>query len=116
MTLPRRVVREITPEVLRNGLPKNTLLNVNIPDFRETEYRGIKVCRQAVAKWEEEFAERVDPRGKKYYWLTGNFVNKDAGDDTDEWALANGFASVVPVQFDLTAHHAIPHINKIIGG
>nr|MBA3675606.1 5'/3'-nucleotidase SurE [Chitinophagaceae bacterium] len=115
MTLPRRVVRELTPEVLMKGLPKYTLLNVNIPDFRESEYKGIRVCRQAVAKWEEEFTERIDPRGKKYYWLTGNFVNKDAGDDTDEWALANGFASVVPVQFDLTAHHAIPHLHKIIG-
>jgi 5'-nucleotidase len=65
-----------------------------------------------VAKWEEEFDERLDPRGKKYYWLTGQFVNHDMGKDTDEWALANGYVSVVPVQFDFTAHHAIPYLNE----
>jgi 5'-nucleotidase len=59
-----------------------------------------------LAKWEEDFDERNDPNGKKYYWLTGKFVNHDKGDDTDEWALANGYASIVPVQFDLTAHYA----------
>ena len=112
MDLPRRVIKEVTPKVLKNGLPKDTLLNVNIPDVSEKHYKGIKVCRQAVAKWEEEFTERIDPRGKKYYWLTGKFVNKDRGQDTDEWALANGYASVVPVQFDLTAHHAIPFLNN----
>lgn len=112
MALPRTVVRQITPQVLKFGLPKNVLLNVNIPDVSESHYKGYKICRQAVAKWEEEFTERIDPRGKKYYWLTGKFVNKDSGEDTDEWALTNGFASVVPVQFDLTAHHAIPYINN----
>jgi 5'-nucleotidase len=69
------------------------------------------VCRQAIAKYDEEFAERTDPRNAKYYWLTGKFVNKDNGLDTDEWALSNGHVSVVPVQFDLTAHHAIQHIS-----
>jgi len=112
LALPRKVVRHIASEVLKNGLPKNVLLNVNIPDIAESHYKGIRVCRQAVAKWEEEFTERLDPRGKKYYWLTGNFVNYDKGDDTDEWALTNGYASVVPVQFDLTAHHAIAYINN----
>lgn len=110
MSLPRKVVREVVPQVLKNGLPKHILLNVNIPNVSEADYLGIKVCRQAVAKWQEEFNERIDPRGKKYYWLTGNFVNKDPGDDTDEWALEHGYASVVPVQFDLTAHHAITDI------
>ena len=74
--------------------------------------KGIKICRQANAKWVEEFDKRKDPRGQQYYWLTGRFVNKDKGEDTDEWALANGFVSVVPVQYDLTAHHAITFINE----
>ncbi|HYV93326.1 MAG TPA: 5'/3'-nucleotidase SurE [Chitinophagales bacterium] len=110
MSLPRKVAFEVSKQVLKNGLPKNVLLNVNIPDVSVSGYNGVRVCRQAVAKWEEEFAERVDPRGRKYYWLTGKFVNYDLGDDTDEWALTNGYASVVPVQFDLTAHHAIPYL------
>ncbi|MBA3648389.1 MAG: 5'/3'-nucleotidase SurE [Chitinophagales bacterium] len=113
LTLPKKVVRHITPRILKNGLPKNILLNVNIPNITEAHYKGVKVCRQAVAKWEEEFSERIDPRGKKYYWLTGKFVNKDSGEDTDEWALANGYTSIVPVQFDLTAHQAIPYINEL---
>jgi 5'-nucleotidase len=104
--------REVAANILRYGLPVGTLLNVNIPSMMRGDVKGIKFCRQAVAKWEEEFDERTDPRGKKYYWLTGKFVNHDLGEDTDEWALANGYVSVVPVQFDFTAHQAIGFLNK----
>jgi 5'-nucleotidase len=102
----------IVEQVLKKGLPKYTLLNVNIPKLALSEIRGVKIARQARAKWEEEYLERLDPIGKPYYWLTGKFVNYDHGDDTDEWALANGFVSVVPVHHDLTAHYAIPFINE----
>ena len=88
------------------------MLNVNIPDLPVDRLNGIKICRQAVAKWEEEYTERNDPAGRPYYWLTGKFVNYDKGEDTDEWALSNGYVSVVPVQYDLTAHHAIAYFNK----
>ena len=74
--------------------------------------KGIRICRQANANWIEEFDERKDPMGRTYYWLTGTFENYDHGLDTDEWALANGYVSVVPVQYDLTAHHRIPILNK----
>ena len=103
----------IASQVLKNGLPSRTVLNVNFPDPEKGTIKGVKVCRQANAKWEEEFDERLDPHKRKYYWLTGKFKNYDKGQDTDEWALANGFVSVVPVQFDLTAHHAIPFINNM---
>jgi 5'-nucleotidase len=103
----------ISENVLRSGLPPGTLLNVNIPSLPLTTLKGVKVCRQANAKWEEEFDERLDPNKRKYYWLTGKFVNLDKGQDTDEWALANGFISLVPVQFDFTAHHAIPYLNEL---
>jgi len=53
----------------------------------------------------------MDPRGRKYYWLTGNFINMDRGEDTDEWALENGYISVVPVQFDMTAHQFMQNLN-----
>lgn len=108
----KKFARTIAEQVLQFGLPQATLLNVNIPAVNEDEIKGIKICRQAVAKWEEEYDERFDPHGKKYYWLTGKFVNYDKGDDTDEWALAHGYVSVVPVQYDLTAHHAISFFNK----
>ncbi len=90
-----------------SGLPHKTLLNVNIPDLPLEKIKGMKVCRQAMAKYEEEFEQRTDPRGRKYYWLTGNFVNYDGKEDTDEWALANGYVSVVPVKFDLTAYNSL---------
>lgn len=103
----------VAKQILENGLPQATLLNVNIPNLKTEQIKGVRICRQAVAKWEEEYMERQDPFGRNYYWLTGKFVNHDKGEDTDEWALANGFVSVVPVQYDLTAHHAIPFINEV---
>ncbi len=104
-------VKTITLEVLEKGLPENIVLNVNFPKLKEKEIRGIKVCRQAKAIWMEKFDKRITPQGRDYYWLTGEFVNQDKGEDTDEWALANGYISVVPVQYDLTAHHAIQQLN-----
>ncbi len=102
----------ISEQILKFGLPKHTLLNVNIPQHDHKNIKGMLICRQAQAKWEEEYIERKDPIGRPYYWLTGKFVNYDQGHDTDEWALANGYVSVVPVQHDMTAHHVIPFINE----
>lgn len=104
-------VKKITENVLKEGLPKNVVLNVNFPKLSKQELKGIKICRQARASWQEEFDKRTNPQGRVYYWLTGKFVNLDHGEDTDEWALKNGYVSVVPVQFDLTAHHCIQTLN-----
>ncbi len=108
----RKFVKKIAAEVLQKGLPDGVILNVNLPKLQESEIKGIKICRQAKAYWEEKFDKRTNPMGKDYYWLTGKFVNQDNGEDTDEWALAQGYVSVVPVQFDLTAHHAIQTLNS----
>lgn len=104
-------IKKITQQVLQNGLPDGVILNVNLPNLPEKDIKGIKICRQAKAMWTEKFDKRKNPMGRDYYWLTGKFVNMDNGEDTDEWALANGYVSVVPVQFDLTAHHAIQGLN-----
>jgi 5'-nucleotidase len=93
---------KIIKTVLENNLDKHLLLNVNIPSVPKREIKGIKICKQAYAKYKEEFDERIDPHGKKYYWLTGEFINFDKDKDTDVWALQNNYVSVVPVQFDLT--------------
>lgn len=103
-------IKRITEQVLQHGLPEGTLLNVNFPNGGDL--KGMKICRQANAKWAEEFEERADPYKRPYYWLTGVFQNHDKGEDTDVWALENGYVSIVPVQFDLTAHHAIPILNR----
>jgi 5'-nucleotidase len=105
-------IKKITVEVLNNSLPKGTVLNVNFPKLSEETIKGIKICRQAKANWVEEFDKRKSPHGQDYYWLTGKFVNLDKGEDTDEWALANNYVSVVPVHFDLTAHHTIQELNS----
>jgi 5'-nucleotidase len=99
-------------EAVQKDFPKHICLNVNIPKINKTEFQGIKVCRQAHAYWKDSFDKRLDQFGKSYYWLTGEFANFDAGEDTDVWALKNGFASVVPVQFDMTAYNALPAINN----
>lgn len=106
-----KVAHIISKKILKYGLPTGTVLNVNIPYLKFDKMKGIKICRQARAKYEEEFDERIDPHGRKYYWMVGNFLNLDHGDDTDEWALKNDFISVVPVQYDMTAHHAISTLN-----
>ncbi|GGZ16025.1 5'-nucleotidase SurE [Echinicola pacifica] len=105
-------VYKIAKHVLDHGMPKGTALNVNFPPKRNEPIKGVKLCRQARAKWQEQFDERYDPNGRKYFWMAGNFVNFDKGEDNDEWAIANNYASVVPCQFDLTAYHAITQLNE----
>ncbi len=108
----RVFIQKIIAEVLEKGLPKGVVLNVNIPKLPKEDLQGIKVCRQADAKWIEEFDKRVDPRGKTYFWMTGEFKNLDKGEDTDEYALSQGYISVVPVRFDLTAHHVLSEMKN----
>ena len=98
----RIYARKIVQQMLATPVDKHTVLNVNIPIAKPEEIKGVKICRQAYAKYEEDFLERTDPHGRPYYWLTGEFVNFDEGQDTDVWALANKYISLVPVQFDLT--------------
>lgn len=107
----RDFIKKIALNVLENGLPKGVVLNVNIPKLKKEEIKGIKICRQAKARWLEEFDRRESPQGRVYYWMTGKFINEETGEDTDLWALDNGYISVVPIQFDLTAYHAIQELN-----
>jgi 5'-nucleotidase len=100
-------IKQIAINVLEKGLLKGITLNVNFPAITTEPLKGIKICRQANAKWQEEFDERTDPHGRKYLWLTGEFINMDKGEDTDIWAIDNNYVSIVPVLHDMTAHHAI---------
>ena len=111
-TAARKYVRMIVEQMLKGVPDKHCVLNVNIPIAKPEEIKGIKMCRQAYAKYEEDFLERDDPHGRKYYWLTGEFVNFDEGTDTDVWALANKYVSVVPVQFDLTNYKQKDYFEK----
>jgi len=104
-TIAKQVVRTLALKMLANPMPDHTLLNVNIPKTGSVPYKGMKICRQAHAKWQEEFDKRVDPRGKEYYWMTGKFVNMDKEPGTDVEALAQGYTSIVPVKLDFTDHN-----------
>jgi len=109
----KKYIKLIAQKVLAQGLPKGVCLNVNFPAVNGNQIKGIKVCRQAKARWAEEFDERKDPRNKDYFWMTGNFQKQETAEDTDIYALENNYVSVVPVHVDFTAHYALPEINKL---
>jgi 5'-nucleotidase len=107
----RPVVRTVTANVIKHGMAHGVCLNVNVPQNTGVPLKGVRVCRQARANWEDEFETRLDPGNKEYYWMRGAFRSHEHGEDTDVWAVQNGYASLVPVQFDMTAHHAIAELN-----
>jgi 5'-nucleotidase len=111
-TAAKQIVTKMVSAILNKKLVKHFLLNVNIPIAPPEKIKGIMICKQAYAKYEEDFSERLDPHGKKYYWLTGEFKNFDKGKDTDVWALKNNYVSVVPVQFDLTKYELKKQLEK----
>ncbi|PEN12801.1 5'/3'-nucleotidase SurE [Longibacter salinarum] len=105
-----RFAEQIVDRVLAGGLPPGVLLNVNVPAYEKSEIKGIRVTRQARSRWEESFEARVDPFDRPYYWIAGKFVNLDDGDETDLEAIENGYVSVTPIQFDLTAYEHLKSI------
>lgn len=108
-TRSQEYTRLITARVLQEGLPIGTCLNVNIP--KGEDIKGIKICRQTSGQWVEEFMPSTDGVNKQVYWLTGRFHNDEPFDEaTDEWALSQGYVSVVPVKIDMTNYD---HINKM---
>lgn len=102
MTVPGIVAQDVIERMLSHRLPRHFLLNVNIPRISLGDYKGIRICRQADARWAENFLQRKDPRGENYYWMTGKFEVRDTSVQTDSNALTKGYASVVPISFDLT--------------
>lgn len=110
-----RIGVEAINEVIQNGLPKGICLNINVP--QGDAIAGINICRQAEGKWVEEFEKRVDPTGRDYYWLTGYFKDHEPEkNDTDEWALNNNYASLVPIRVDLTAHALLEEFRSRYNG
>lgn len=99
----------IVEKVLREGLPHDICLNVNFPYI--PRLRGLRVARQCRGRWLERFEERVDPLGRKYAWLTGEFLNMEPdATDTDEAVVAAGYGSVTPCHLDVTDYG---HIKKM---
>ncbi len=109
----RPYIAKITSEVLINGIPNNVALNVNFPAKSSVAIKGLKVTRQANGFWKEEFDARKDPHGRPYYWMGGEFVNREPeSTENDIWALNNNYISIVPCKYDMTSYEAINEISK----
>ncbi|MDX1445095.1 5'/3'-nucleotidase SurE [Lishizhenia sp.] len=111
-TTSKVVVKKMMQQLLTQKFPLGTCLNVNIPNCSVEELKGLKICRQGKAHWEDRFDKRLDQFGKPYYWLTGEFKKVDKGSEADTLALDQNWASVVPIQYDMTAHHLIPELTE----
>lgn len=105
-------VYEIIYRALRNRIPGNVCLNVNIPCIPKDEIAGVRITRQALNHWHENLEKRTDPFGRNYYWLSGFLGDEDKGEDTDEWAVKHKYISVQPVQVDMTAYHYMDELDK----
>ncbi len=109
----KNVAAELIPHILNKGLPHNTALNVNVPKVSPKNLKGIKVCAQAHAYWEDKFDSRRDQFGRPYYWLTGQFSDRDQRKDTDLYYLKMGYATIVPTHFDLTNYEVLPNLKYL---
>ena len=111
-SIAMEVVSNVVEGVLKNGMPKDICLNVNIPYVDKVDFKGIRVCRQAHAFWADRFDKRHDQFNRPYYWLTGEFSDQDKSKDTDLFYIAQGYATIVPTQFDMTSHKHVESIEK----
>lgn len=108
-----KIVKSVSKKVLETGLPSGICLNVNIP-HSTIALKGIKVCRQAKGQFTEEFKKSTDGHDNPVFWLTGSFNNLEPDNqDTDEWALANGYVSIVPIDVDMTAYEQIDKMKSL---
>ena len=102
-----QVAGKVAKKVLEEGLPEGVLLNVNVPYLNEAELKGYMVTRQGLRVYRDELDERLDPRGKPYYWIGGEAPTGVDEPGTDFGALQAGYVSITPLQLDLTAREAM---------
>ena len=102
-----KVARLLAQKVTEHGLPRGTLLNVNVPNYPEEEIEGLLVTEQSKAKWDDIYEKRTDPFGKDYYWLTGKLVEVEDEQKSDQLAIRNKFVSVTPIHLDLTDYDTL---------
>ncbi len=111
-TISKEIVDRVVGKVLKEGMPKGTCFNVNIPYIPREEFKGIRFCKQAHAFWEDRFDKRLDQFGRPYYWLTGDFYDQDQSQDTDLYWIGQGYASIVPTHYDMTAYKALEELKN----
>ena len=104
------IAAKLAKLILKHGLPKNTLLNANVPQI--ASIKGMKVTRQGRRLWDDAIQEIRDPSGRKHYWIGGGTPYPDSGKDTDVYAVSKGYISVTPIHLDLTNHQGIDHLKN----
>ncbi len=107
-----KVAREVAEKVLKQGLPANTLLNVNVPDLPWEKLAGFHITRQGKRSYSDVVRENVDPRGRHYYWIGGEVMPGEELEGTDATLVSNGFVSITPIQLDLTNHRALESLKN----
>ncbi|MBN1154962.1 5'/3'-nucleotidase SurE [candidate division KSB1 bacterium] len=107
-----KFARHLSAIVMDHGLPKGTLLNVNVPAIPEEEIEGIEITRQGHANYQEKFDKRIDPHKRVYYWLTGTKIELEQDDEVDDRAIINKKISITPVQFDLTNYQFMDELKS----
>lgn len=110
--LTKEIVAKVVKEVLEKKMPIGVCLNVNIPNVSKADFKGIKICKQANAYWDDRFDKRKDQFDRTYYWLTGDFIDQDQSEDTDVYWIDQGYATIVPTQYDLTAYSSIKELEN----
>lgn len=106
-----RLGRMVARRILKEGIPRGTYLNLNVP--KSAHVKGIKVCRQADGRWEREFMRTETPTGEPAFWLTGAFENRiPIHPENDTLALDSGYASLVPCKIDVTDYN---YLNTLKG-
>jgi 5'-nucleotidase len=104
---------ELAEKFKKHKIDDGVLLNVNVPAVGRSKIKGVKITKQGKSQYKEEFVTRVDPRGKKYYWLTGKAQWMQKTEDSDIAAIEKGYVSITPLQFDLTEYNALEALKKI---
>lgn len=103
---------KISKQVLKNGLPKGTLLNVNVPAVKKREIKGVLVSRQGKSLWDDHYESRLDPNRREYFWLTGKMKILDDSNDFDQIAINDNYISVTPVHYDLTDYDMLDKLKE----
>jgi 5'-nucleotidase len=106
------IARRVTEKVLADGLPEGVVLNVNVPYLKENELKGIMITRQGLRVYRDALDQRLDPRGRPYYWIGGQAPTGVDEPGTDFGALTGGYVSITPLQLDLTNYKALDVLKK----
>lgn len=102
-----QIAKKVVEMIIEKGLKKGTMLNVNIPDLPISELKGVKWTKQGCSKWDDLYEKRIDPTGKDYFWIMGQFINLDPDTTFDEPAVLDKFVSITPIQLDMTDHDTL---------